>query len=155
MTIYNKQFNFIKGLVYGYAIGALKESSVKERETTFLLSELLDSFKNAKSLILISKSKKPQKSFSADKGRATNKFKYEYSSPSYSLVDSKNEIRTLILEAENKFNKLNLRDTEEDLLYKKFQENLSDKELVIIEIQMGPYLGEDDIIRYEDIYGRA
>lgn len=28
-------------------------------------------------------------------------------------------------------------------------------ELALIEVQCGPYLGEDDIIRFEDIYGRA
>jgi mannose-1-phosphate guanylyltransferase/mannose-6-phosphate isomerase len=27
--------------------------------------------------------------------------------------------------------------------------------LVMIEVQSGPYLGEDDIVRFEDIYGRA
>ena len=25
----------------------------------------------------------------------------------------------------------------------------------MIEVQSGPYLGEDDIVRYEDAYGRA
>lgn len=34
--------------------------------------------------------------------------------------------------------------------------NTSDKDtLVLTEVQIGDYLGEDDIIRYEDIYGRA
>ena len=32
--------------------------------------------------------------------------------------------------------------------------NISDTELVLIEIQVGSYLGEDDIVRIEDIYGR-
>ncbi len=32
--------------------------------------------------------------------------------------------------------------------------NDTDSELVIIEVQTGEYLGEDDIVRYEDIYGR-
>lgn len=32
---------------------------------------------------------------------------------------------------------------------------LNDENLVIIEIQVGDYLGEDDIIRYHDKYGRA
>lgn len=27
--------------------------------------------------------------------------------------------------------------------------------LIITEVQIGDYLGEDDIIRYEDIYGRT
>ena len=27
-------------------------------------------------------------------------------------------------------------------------------DLQLIEIQSGPYLGEDDIVRFEDIYGR-
>jgi len=34
-------------------------------------------------------------------------------------------------------------------------ENLTDNPLVIIETQIGSYLGEDDIIRYEDIYSRV
>ena len=32
--------------------------------------------------------------------------------------------------------------------------NEHDEHLVVIEIQRGPYLGEDDIIRLEDDYGR-
>jgi mannose-6-phosphate isomerase-like protein (cupin superfamily) len=32
--------------------------------------------------------------------------------------------------------------------------NLHDDELVIIEVQRGEYLGEDDICRLEDDYGR-
>ena len=32
--------------------------------------------------------------------------------------------------------------------------NETDKEVVFIEVQNGDYLGEDDIVRYEDIYGR-
>lgn len=32
--------------------------------------------------------------------------------------------------------------------------NLQDEELVMIEIQSGDYLGEDDIVRFEDLYGR-
>jgi len=27
--------------------------------------------------------------------------------------------------------------------------------LELIEVQSGDYLGEDDIVRYEDVYGRA
>ena len=34
-------------------------------------------------------------------------------------------------------------------------ENVEDEPLEIVEIQTGEYLGEDDIIRLEDIYGRA
>ena len=34
-------------------------------------------------------------------------------------------------------------------------ENIGDSPLEIIEIQVGEYLGEDDIVRIEDIYGRA
>jgi mannose-6-phosphate isomerase-like protein (cupin superfamily) len=34
-------------------------------------------------------------------------------------------------------------------------ENLGSSPLEIIEIQTGDYLGEDDIVRLEDIYGRA
>lgn len=32
--------------------------------------------------------------------------------------------------------------------------NRGDQELVIVEVQRGPYTGEDDICRYEDDYGR-
>jgi len=32
--------------------------------------------------------------------------------------------------------------------------NIGDSELVLIEVQVGDYLGEDDIVRIEDIYGR-
>ncbi|MDR2760503.1 MAG: phosphomannose isomerase type II C-terminal cupin domain, partial [Rickettsiales bacterium] len=32
--------------------------------------------------------------------------------------------------------------------------NFGEKNVVIIETQNGDYLGEDDIVRYEDIYGR-
>lgn len=33
--------------------------------------------------------------------------------------------------------------------------NHTNNELIIIEVQSGEYLGEDDIVRYEDTYGRA
>lgn len=33
-------------------------------------------------------------------------------------------------------------------------ENMGNKPLIFIEIQTGEYFGEDDIKRYEDIYGR-
>ena len=33
-------------------------------------------------------------------------------------------------------------------------ENRGEKDLIITEIQIGDYLDEEDIIRYEDIYGR-
>ena len=33
-------------------------------------------------------------------------------------------------------------------------ENLGSEPLEIIEVQSGSYLGEDDIVRFEDIYGR-
>ena len=33
-------------------------------------------------------------------------------------------------------------------------ENKGKKPLIIIEVQTGTYFGEDDIIRYEDVYGR-
>jgi mannose-1-phosphate guanylyltransferase len=32
--------------------------------------------------------------------------------------------------------------------------NPGEGELVIIEVQSGPYLGEDDIVRFDDQYGR-
>jgi mannose-1-phosphate guanylyltransferase / mannose-6-phosphate isomerase len=34
-------------------------------------------------------------------------------------------------------------------------ENLTPKPVAIVEVQIGSYLGEDDIIRYDDIYGRT
>ncbi len=34
-------------------------------------------------------------------------------------------------------------------------ENLGSETLELIEVQSGDYLGEDDILRYEDVYGRA
>ena len=34
-------------------------------------------------------------------------------------------------------------------------ENITSEPLVIIEVQTGSYLGEDDIVRFEDIYGRV
>jgi mannose-1-phosphate guanylyltransferase len=33
--------------------------------------------------------------------------------------------------------------------------NAGDGELSVIEVQCGHYLGEDDIVRFEDVYGRA
>jgi len=33
-------------------------------------------------------------------------------------------------------------------------ENLTSQEVVVAEVQFGSYLGEDDIIRLEDVYGR-
>ena len=34
-------------------------------------------------------------------------------------------------------------------------ENNTDENLVIIEVQCGKYLGEDDIVRFDDKYGRT
>ena len=34
-------------------------------------------------------------------------------------------------------------------------ENAEDEPLHVIEVQTGDYLGEDDIQRFEDVYGRA
>ena len=33
-------------------------------------------------------------------------------------------------------------------------ENLTDQPVTIVEVQIGDYLGEDDITRYDDVYGR-
>ena len=38
--------------------------------------------------------------------------------------------------------------------YKHRLSNLNKEPLIIIEVQSGSYLGEDDIIRFEDNYGR-
>jgi mannose-1-phosphate guanylyltransferase/mannose-6-phosphate isomerase len=34
-------------------------------------------------------------------------------------------------------------------------QNLGNVPVELIEVQTGSYLGEDDIVRFEDIYGRA
>lgn len=34
-------------------------------------------------------------------------------------------------------------------------ENKTDEMVLLIEVQVGDYLGEDDITRYDDIYGRS
>lgn len=34
-------------------------------------------------------------------------------------------------------------------------ENLGNEPCVIVEVQVGDYLGEDDIVRLEDVYGRS
>jgi len=34
-------------------------------------------------------------------------------------------------------------------------ENTEDSPVMLVEIQTGSYLGEDDIIRYEDVYARG
>ena len=34
-------------------------------------------------------------------------------------------------------------------------ENFGEEDVEIIEVQFGDYLGEDDIVRYEDVYNRA
>jgi mannose-6-phosphate isomerase-like protein (cupin superfamily) len=34
-------------------------------------------------------------------------------------------------------------------------ENFGAKDVVIVEVQFGNYLGEDDIVRYEDVYNRS
>lgn len=33
--------------------------------------------------------------------------------------------------------------------------NIGDSELVLIEVQVSSYLGEDDIVRLDDVYGRT
>jgi len=34
-------------------------------------------------------------------------------------------------------------------------ENIGDSPMILIEVQIGDYLGEDDIVRFDDIYGRS
>ena len=34
-------------------------------------------------------------------------------------------------------------------------ENVGDVPLELIEVQVGTYLGEDDIVRFDDVYGRV
>jgi mannose-6-phosphate isomerase-like protein (cupin superfamily) len=33
-------------------------------------------------------------------------------------------------------------------------ENFGKDQVILVEVQMGSYLGEDDITRYDDVYGR-
>ena len=52
----------------------------------------------------------------------------------------------------------NLKEGESTYIPKNVQhslENLQTEDLEIIEVQSGNYLGEDDIVRFEDIYGRS
>ncbi len=54
-------------------------------------------------------------------------------------------------------NKLTLKANESTFIpaqEKHYLENQGTELLIIIEVQTGTYLGEDDIIRYEDLYGR-
>jgi mannose-1-phosphate guanylyltransferase len=39
--------------------------------------------------------------------------------------------------------------------YKHRLANLGDAELLLIEVQCGHYVGEDDIVRFDDVYGRV
>jgi mannose-6-phosphate isomerase-like protein (cupin superfamily) len=34
-------------------------------------------------------------------------------------------------------------------------ENFGGTDVVVIEVEFGQYLGEDDIVRYDDVYGRV
>jgi mannose-1-phosphate guanylyltransferase len=42
---------------------------------------------------------------------------------------------------------------QETILYLSGLENKTNERIEIIEVQSGTYLGEDDIVRFEDIYG--
>ena len=39
--------------------------------------------------------------------------------------------------------------------YRHRLQNLTQQPLTLVEVQCGSYLGEDDIVRYEDQYGRT
>lgn len=52
----------------------------------------------------------------------------------------------------------NLKSNESTYIPKEFKhrlENKTEDNLVLIEVQCGDYLGEDDIVRFDDIYGRV
>jgi mannose-6-phosphate isomerase-like protein (cupin superfamily) len=59
----------------------------------------------------------------------------------------------------NNDNILTLQVGESTYIPTKTKHRLSNKsqesKLIIIEVQTGNYLGEDDIIRFEDVYGRV
>ena len=62
--------------------------------------------------------------------------------------------KALVEIGENKKFLLKNESTYIPLGFKHRLSNPSDEELILIEVQSGNYLGEDDIVRYEDNYGR-
>ncbi len=65
------------------------------------------------------------------------------------------EGNALVIKGDNKYN-LNPGDSIDIPVKEKHSlQNPYDKELKIIEVQKGDYISEDDIIRYEDCYGRV
>ena len=83
-------------------------------------------------------------------GESISLQKHKYRSEHWVVVDG-------IADVEIDNNKSTLNINESIFVPKGAKHRLSnkgDRNLVIIEIQIGDYLGEDDIIRYQDRYGR-
>ena len=76
--------------------------------------------------------------------------KHKYRSEHWVIVNGKATVQI-----DNKF--LTLRENQSTYIPKGIKHRLSNetkKDLIIIEVQSGSYIGEDDIIRFEDNYGR-
>lgn len=80
--------------------------------------------------------------------------------PSYQYHFKRYEIWTIIkgfgeLKLDGKIKKINEGSTVRIEKCEKHQiKNIGDEDLVFIEVQLGEYFGEDDIVRIEDNYGR-
>ena len=62
-----------------------------------------------------------------------------------------------IATVENNHKKMTLKEKESTFIalgHKHCLSNFNDKDLILIELQIGSYLGEDDIIRFKDNYDR-
>lgn len=81
--------------------------------------------------------------------------------PSYQYHYKRSEVWTIVqgeaeLKLDDKIIKLNKWDTVTIPLQAKHQiRNIGEEDLVFIEVQLGNYFGEDDIVRIQDNYGRV
>ena len=81
--------------------------------------------------------------------------------PSYQYHFKRSEVWTIVqgkgeLKLDDVIYPVNNGDTINIPLKAKHQiQNTGDEDLIFIEVQMGEYFGEDDIIRLEDKYGRS
>ena len=81
--------------------------------------------------------------------------------PSYQYHFKRSEVWIIVqgkgeLKLDDVLYPVNIGDTLNIPLKAKHQiQNTGDEDLIFIEVQMGEYFGEDDIIRLEDKYGRS
>ena len=81
-------------------------------------------------------------------------------SPSYQFHYKRSEVWVILQgEAEVKINDLDKKYSKGDIIHipiktKHRVSNVGGEDLIFIEIQLGTYFGEDDIVRLEDKYGR-